>query len=256
VTGNHGGIGGGVATFGTGTTFSANASTFSANTSDDAGSAVMISEIAAAPAADLVVPPNSATFLNSTITGNTEAASGAVTVLGSLSLQHVTMTDNTSLGIEPETSATIGGRGDVSTMAFEGDAANLVAFELTSANSVVAQAHGAMNCAGPEGAVSNDGGYNFSDDESCAFASPTSNVKTPNDPVLGALANNGGPTKTLLPQAGSPLLDVIPPAVCGATVDQRGVSRPQGAGCDIGAVEVEVAPTPAPAAVVTPKFTG
>jgi hypothetical protein len=87
------------------------------------------------------------------------------------------------------------------------------------------------------------------------FTAPTSNVKTPNDPVLGALADNGGPTQTLLPLTGSPLLDAIPPAACGATVDQRGVTRPQGPGCDIGAVEVEVV-APSPAVIVTPKFTG
>ena len=123
-----------------------------------------------------------------------------------------------------------------------------------AANSVVAQPQGAVNCVEFDVAT-NDVGYNFSDDTSCGFTNPTSNVKTPNDPVLGALANNGGPTQTLLPLAGSPLLDAIPPASCGAAVDQRGITRPQGTGCDIGAVEVEVV-TPAPAAIVTPKFTG
>ncbi len=258
VSGNTGGLGGGVGTFGTGTKFAANGSTFSGNTADVEGGAVMISDDADLSAA-ITVPPNAATFVNSTITGNTEGSTGAVTVIGALSLLHVTMTHNTSLGIEPATkAAAAAGRDEVSAAAFDGDAANLVAFDLTSADSVVAQPAGAANCAGPDGAVAHDAGFNFSDDDSCAFASPTSKVKTPNDPVLGALASNGGPTATLLPLAGSPLLDAIPPAVCGAAVDQRGITRPQGTGCDIGAVEVVVPPVAAPAAaaVVTPKFTG
>ena len=51
------------------------------------------------------------------------------------------------------------------------------------------------------------------------------------------LADNGGATLTLALPSGSPALDVVP-SDCAAT-DQRGVSRPQGAGCDIGAVELE-----------------
>lgn len=53
---------------------------------------------------------------------------------------------------------------------------------------------------------------------------------------LGALANNGGPTDTILPGAASPVLDTGDGANCTAD-DQRGVTRPQGAGCDVGAVE-------------------
>jgi hypothetical protein len=53
---------------------------------------------------------------------------------------------------------------------------------------------------------------------------------------LGALQSNGGPTDTILPAASSPVLDQGDGPSC-PTADQRGVSRPQGAGCDIGAVE-------------------
>ena len=58
-------------------------------------------------------------------------------------------------------------------------------------------------------------------------------------PLLGALANNGGPTSTQLPQPTSPLLEASAP--CQAT-DQRGFTRPQGASCDIGAVEYRQSP--------------
>jgi len=64
------------------------------------------------------------------------------------------------------------------------------------------------------------------------------------DPLLGALQDNGGSTFTHLPGAGSPALNQADTTFCLAT-DQRGVPRPQGAGCDIGAVEVRVAAPPA-----------
>ena len=57
------------------------------------------------------------------------------------------------------------------------------------------------------------------------------------DPRLGPLADNGGPTLTHLPQLGSPLLNAGDAAACPAT-DQRGEPRDDDA-CDIGAVEVQ-----------------
>jgi hypothetical protein len=53
---------------------------------------------------------------------------------------------------------------------------------------------------------------------------------------LGPLQDNGGQLDTLLPAAVSPLVDTGDTAAC-AAVDMRGVARPQGAGCDVGAVE-------------------
>jgi hypothetical protein len=57
------------------------------------------------------------------------------------------------------------------------------------------------------------------------------------DPKLGAFAGNGGSTKTLVPGPGSPALDTISSGGDCPGADQRGASRPQGAGCDSGAVE-------------------
>jgi fibronectin-binding autotransporter adhesin len=56
------------------------------------------------------------------------------------------------------------------------------------------------------------------------------------DPLLGPLADNGGSTLTLLPLPGSPAINAGDNASC-PPFDQRGVKRPQGAICDIGAVE-------------------
>jgi hypothetical protein len=59
------------------------------------------------------------------------------------------------------------------------------------------------------------------------------------DPGLDPLDSYGGPTQTHRLQSDSPALDAAtrcpPPAT-----DQRGVERPQGPACDIGAYEVEV----------------
>ncbi len=55
------------------------------------------------------------------------------------------------------------------------------------------------------------------------------------DPRLGALGDNGGPTDTEAPLAGSPAADAG--ADCPG-LDQRGVSRPRGGACEIGAYEL------------------
>ena len=96
------------------------------------------------------------------------------------------------------------------------------------------------------------------------------------DPMLAPLGDYGGPTLTMEPLEGSPVLDVVPNAECSAgqsniLTDQRGFPRPETAGglCDAGAVEgvfvpdtpvvpvTPVAPvTPAAPVAVTPLFTG
>ncbi|RIK44388.1 MAG: hypothetical protein DCC55_02805 [Chloroflexi bacterium] len=69
------------------------------------------------------------------------------------------------------------------------------------------------------------------------------------DPLLGPLQDNSGPTLTHALLAGSPAINQGDNTVCAdpATVnnlDQRGVSRPQGAACDIGAFELVDATPP------------
>ncbi|WP_257386266.1 choice-of-anchor Q domain-containing protein [Tahibacter caeni] len=58
------------------------------------------------------------------------------------------------------------------------------------------------------------------------------------DPLLGALAMNGGLTLSLLPAAGSPALNAGDPAGSGlAATDQRGLPRIAGGRIDLGAAE-------------------
>ena len=79
----------------------------------------------------------------------------------------------------------------------------------------------------------------------CTITGDTTGNITGQNPLLGSLTKNGGPTPTQLPLAGSPVIDAGASTGAPAT-DQRGVSRPQGAGVDIGAVEVVGAAPPSP----------
>jgi len=79
-----------------------------------------------------------------------------------------------------------------------------------------------------------DNGNSISSDATCAFSAPGSHNIT--DPMLTPLGAYGGPTLTMALLPGSPAVDAANPAFC-PPADQRGVPRPQGAGCDIGAVE-------------------
>src|SRR5690606_21776605 len=64
-------------------------------------------------------------------------------------------------------------------------------------------------------------------------------------PLLNLLADNGGPTETLLPQVTSPAINAIPASACATLgeTDQRGTPRPAADSdlCDIGAVEAQFA---------------
>jgi hypothetical protein len=80
------------------------------------------------------------------------------------------------------------------------------------------------------------GGHNIASDGTCNLTAPGDQPNT--DPLIGALGDNGGPTWTHALLAGSPAIDAGDDTLCPAT-DQRGVQRPQGAYCDIGAYEYE-----------------
>lgn len=72
----------------------------------------------------------------------------------------------------------------------------------------------------------------------CPSGSACTGVLNKN-PILGPLQNNGGFTQTMALGLNSPAIDVGKNLTCAST-DQRGVKRPQGDACDIGAFEVKV----------------
>lgn len=101
-------------------------------------------------------------------------------------------------------------------------------------NTIIAHSTLGDNCSG----TLTNGGNSLDSDGTCGIGPAT-------DPKLdpAGLKDNGGPTQTIAPQDGSPAVDAGNDTVCAAApvngVDQRGVTRPQGAHCDIGAVEME-----------------
>jgi LPXTG-motif cell wall-anchored protein len=160
------------------------------------------------------------TITNSTVSGNIAATSefnsgegGGIRSTGTVRLIQATVVDNAA------------GRGS-----------NVSASTLETFGSVIALSSGDSCWVD----TLNDSGYSYSDDDSCGLAG-TGSTDDGADPALGALADNGGPTRTYLPdRLTSPLVDAIPFVLCpvAVTADQRGIPRPQGNGCDIGAVEV------------------
>jgi hypothetical protein len=97
-------------------------------------------------------------------------------------------------------------------------------------NTIVASNTGG-GCASNHGSAIANGGHNLSyGDSSC----PGQN----GNPKLGQLKNNGGATATLALGSGSAAIDKVPAkgSHCPAK-DQRGVRRPEGKACDIGAFE-------------------
>jgi predicted outer membrane repeat protein len=187
------------------------------------------------------------TVSRSTFTGNSGDMGGAIMVgtptnpLGSLSVVNSTFTGNTAasfgnaiknFGTAVVTSSTLS---DNPSSTSDGSISSTGTFTLQ--NSIVAD--GTPNNCSAAGPIT-DGGHNISwPDTSC----PGLNV----DPNLGPLANNGGPTQTMALPLGSPAVDGVPATGAGCPpTDQRGVSRPQGPSCDVGAFELQVAPTPTP----------
>ncbi|MBK8594652.1 MAG: hypothetical protein IPP07_20740 [Holophagales bacterium] len=182
----------------------------------------------------------------SSFTGNADTGGTGVLEInglgagGSFSVVNSTFSGNTTTGTSGPPVSVIKGGGATTTLsnltiAGNGAPAGGAALRLSNGTVVrntILAGNTPGNCTPNLTPGAGSGGNLQWGDNSCpGFASA--------DPLLGALANNGGPTRTILPGAGSPALDAIPRADCPTGKDQRGWLRPAGAGCDLGAVEVQ-----------------
>ncbi len=155
---------------------------------------------------------------NATQTGATNQTGGGAMIVydsdAAITLQHTTIVSNTSPGLS--------GRGGIW----------IGAGSVQLQHSIIA--YHDSNC-GNGGVTSLD--YNIDDDGSCGLLG--ANDQSGVDPLLNDLADNGGRTQTHGLQVSSPAIDAIPAGSCLFSTDQRGMPRPNGDGCDIGAVEAQ-----------------
>ena len=214
------------------------------------------------------------TLVNSTVTGNTSGGNGAIDGQAEGTDVALVYSDVVGNTLDPEVDCGIplfdnvessaDSSGPVKAAAVEGANVGIApAGTLSTFGSVIALPTGGENCGVyDETSATVSSGYNYSDDASCGLDAATDKQGAAN-PLLGALADNGGPTPTLLPQATSPLVDAIPTAACSGgdtlagstiTTDQRGLVRPDvlNQKCDIGSVELQTELPP----VIQPTFTG
>ena len=163
-------------------------------------------------------------------TGGTGGNGGGITVMaGPSRVRNATVAGNgVGTGGAPGSAAGTPGAAGVGGGLFV--QSKLSADDMQLQNTIVASSLGA-NCVGSTGSAIANGGRNLSyGDRTCPGRR--------GNPELGRLKDNGGPTATMATGAGSAAIDAIPArnGGCPAT-DQRGVHRPQGRACDIGAYE-------------------
>lgn len=175
--------------------------------------------------AALGVSSSNASIENSTISGNETTGPAAETnsiyvTYGTISIVNTTIANNIS-GIIAGDGAVVAGNGGV----------------ITLTNSIVANnINGNCREIGTiVPGIINTAGYNVDSEDSCGFNAEGDLVNT--DPLLGPLQDNGGATWTHALLADSPAIDAGNNVSCPLT-DQRGIGRPQGVSCDIGAYEL------------------
>jgi len=184
--------------------------------------------------------PGTLTMTNCTVSGNSVAEpGGGIFNGGTARLTNSTVSGNTPgailnvhEGTMAITNSTVSANGDLAIAKVGGPGT------LTLANSLIV---GRCDVSDPDIAIISNG-YNIeSPGDTCGFDQEGDQASVSTEDLnLGELTKNGGPTMTHEPKTipvVSVAIDQIPEADCEVTTDQRGVDRPQGAACDIGAVE-------------------
>lgn len=166
---------------------------------------------------------NAATISNSTISGNTAPSGSIGGVLNHFSIMLLVNT-------------TIANNSSSTDSGFHNNGTTL-----TVRNSIFDANGGDSDCAGVTGAMADN--TNLASDGSCGDAVQSATIN------LGPLQDNGGPTFTHALLSGSTAIDTGDGAICAAApvnnLDQRGMTRPQGAECDVGAFEADALVTDA-----------
>jgi hypothetical protein len=163
----------------------------------------------------------------STITGNSATSGGGVrSHAPSVDIRWSTITQNSASSIGGGLLATVGSPATA---------------QVSLGGTIIANQSSGANCAQTSGGLITSAGYNLASDTSCNLSS-TGDLPSTN-PLLNAIADNGGPTPTHLPQATSPAIDGGPAfnifGICNSIVDQIGNQKPEAptGDCDMGAVE-------------------
>jgi hypothetical protein len=178
------------------------------------GGAYLASDNGPLPATDVTITGNVTRALGGTAEGGGIYFAGS----GQLTLTNSTLSANSTTG------AVFNQGGNV----YQDD--GTIAMQNTIVSAGVADP-GSENCAAS--AISR--GNNLDSHDQCGFHGTGDLIDK--DPVLGPLQNNGGPVQTMALQPGSPAIDSGGAGPCPAT-DARGVLRPAGGACDIGAFEL------------------
>ncbi len=163
------------------------------------------------------------TLTNSTIVGNSAATGGGVFNLGTLTTTNATFSENSA--------ATGGGIYNGMPIPEFPEFAGTLNFS----NTIIANSTVGADCYS-EGLINTN--INNLVENNAASPNQCATPSLAADPNLGPLANNGGPTQTMALLPGSPAIDAGDDNACPST-DQRGILRPQGGHCDIGAFEKE-----------------